>query len=971
MKKMKSIQAFYIRRIAAILGHIGMMFALLLFAGCWRLSAPASMDEAIVSNYRQGIAAYKEGRYGKAADAWQKGLESARKKHLTTSEAEFLVRLSQANEGMGRYDTALAQATQALEILEDESDPAMLCMALIQKGLAYRRMARYSTARPCFDQALEISRNIKDPHLESESLRNIASLLQDQGQLEEALSYFNEAIGLARAHGDDVSLARSLNNLGLLYDSKAQYPEAIAHHEASLSLRKKTGDRAGEGKVLGNICITFSKLNQIDQALQYCEASLKIAEEIGDQQRAANNLNNIGSLYRRLDQPRKALRYYKRSLKIKEQLSDPSGQARALNNIGETYRHLGKLDVAEDYLEQSLKIKAEIGDLPGQSATYQNLALLNIRRGYYQEAKSFYMKALFFNGKSGRPELAWRAYDGLSYVYQYLSMPEVAILYGKQALKSIQNTRSHMVSLEKPLRLSYMADKERVYKHVADLLIREGRLPEAQQVVSLLKEEEYLHYLDTRGQSEASVDDIVMTKTEQYSIEKISGFDGELGQIGYEMEWLETQRRERNLTDEELKRLSHLYDNADKIQAEFERYLQELESSYANKVEFGQKDLENLESLQGKLGEFKLPTVIVTFLVLTDNISIIITSPSIQIPYRIRIPEADLNRLIFDFRQTLVSPHKDPRPQAQALYKHLILPIEKDLTELKAEILMISLDGTLRYLPFSALFDGQHYLMERYSLVLFTPAAKTLFGERTERDQRIAGLGTSEEIGEFSRLPAVEEELDMIVKEDDENDTRGVLPGKILLNQDFTAAGLAEMLGQGYPLIHLASHFSFRPGTTEDSFILLGDGSRLTLSELESRKYPFKFIDLLTLSACDTAVGGADARGREIESFATLAQKRGAESILATLWPVADASTGNFMHLFYQLRNQHSLSKAESLRQAQKMFLTGHHDVDISEMEHRGVGIADDDQGGFSHLPDSPYAHPFYWAPFILMGNYL
>jgi CHAT domain-containing protein/Tfp pilus assembly protein PilF len=920
MKNMEANQGFYIRQGFYILSLSAIMFCLVFFSGCYRRPGPAPMDEAVSVYGRHGLEAYNKGRYGQAVEAWQEGLDLARKEGRAADEAELLVRLSQANEAMGRYDATLAQAARAIDILEDGGDPSILCMALMQKGLAYRRTARYEAARPYFDRALEISRNLKNPHLESESLRNIASLLQDQGELDTALTFYNEAIRLARDHGNDMSLARSLNNLGLLFDTKAEYPEALAHHQASLALRRKIGDRAGEGRVLGNICITYSKLNRIDQAMQHCEASLKIAEEIGDRQRTANNLNNIGSLYRQLNQPRKALRYYKRSFKIKRQLFDPAGQARALNNIGETYWHLGKLGAAEDYLERSLQIKAAINDSPGQSASYQNLALLHSRRGDYQEAKNFYLKALFLNNRAGQPELTWRAYDGLSYIYESLSMPELAILYGKQALKSIQNTRSHMVTLEKSIRLSYLTDKERVYKHVADLLIRQGRLSEAQQVVSLLKEEEYWHYLDTRGPDEVSVDDAVVTKTEQHWIEQIAVLDGELGKVGYEMEWLETQRRERDLTDGERVRLSQLYDKADKVQEDFKRYLQQLESDYVNKVEFGQKDLENLESMQGKLGAFKLRTVIVTFLVLNDNVSIVITSPAIQIPYRISIPEADLNRMVFNFKQTLVNPNRDPRSQARELYDLLILPIQKDLIALQVETMMISLDGTLRYLPFAALFDGEHYLMEHYNLVLFTPAAKTLYGEEKVRDLRIAGLGMSEEISGFSKLPAVEEELDVIVKEDDENDIRGVLPGKVFLNRDFTASSLAEILGQGYPLIHLASHFSFRPGTVEDSFILLGDGSRLTLSELESRRYPFKFIDLLTLSACETAVGGKDAQGREIESFATLAQKRGAESILATLWPVADVSTGTFMELFYQLRNEKKLSKAESLREVQTGF---------------------------------------------------
>ncbi|WP_319576019.1 CHAT domain-containing protein [uncultured Desulfobacter sp.] len=947
-----------------------MVAALLFMAGCCWLP-PASVEDAIELYGRRGHSAYNEGRYLDAAAAWQKGLDAARQGRRSADAARFLVDLSLASEGVGRYAAALDQASAALELLGEGGDPATRCRALMQKGLAYRRTARYAAARPYFDRALAIARRLEDSHLESESLRNIAALLQDQGQLEAALKYYEDALALARAHGDETSEARSLNNLGTLFDDQAEYPKALARHQASLVLRRKIGDRAGEGKVLGNICITYAKLNQLTPAMAHCKAALKVAGNIGDRQREANHLNNIGTIYRKLNQPRKALRYYQRALKIKQDLSDSAGEAGTLNNIGEIYWHLGKLDAAEEHLERSLKIKAAIGDDAGQSASHQNLALLYSRRGAYTKAKSHYMKAIFFNNRAGRPELTWRAYDGLSYVYQSLSKPDLAILYGKQALRSIQETRSRLDSLEKSLRQSYLSDKVQVYRHVADLLIQEGRLSEAQQVVSLLKEEEYWHYLDTRSAGEASVDDVVTTITEQHWTEEIAAFDGELGRLGYEIELLETQQRRDGLSEVGRQRLFQLYDTADEVQQAFEAYLLELESDYDNKVEFGKKDLDSLASLQGDLGELDARTVVVTFLVLEDNISILITAPAVQIPYRVPIDEAELNQRVFDFKQRLVRADLDPRPQARALYDLLIAPIEEDLIALDAETLMISLDGTLRYLPFAALFDGEHYLTENYNLALFTPAAKTLPGETEPRDLRIAGLGMSHAAEGFSRLPAVEEELDLIVREDDNDDPRGVLPGRILLNRNFTAESLSEILGQGYPIIHLASHFSFRPGIVKDSFVLLGDGNRLTLADLESRRYPFKFIELLTLSACDTAVGGEDAQGREIESFATLAQKRGAGAILATLWPVADASTGVFMSLFYQMRNELRLSKAEALREVQSIFISGTHDAEGMGPEHRGIREADGDGGGFTPPPGAPFAHPFYWAPFILMGNFL
>jgi len=157
-----------------------------------------------------------------------------------------------------------------------------------------------------------------------------------------------------------------------------------------------------------------------------------------------------------------------------------------------------------------------------------------------------------------------------------------------------------------------------------------------------------------------------------------------------------------------------------------------------------------------------------------------------------------------------------------------------------------------------------------------------------------------------------------------------------------------------YPVLHVASHFVFEPGTESNSFLLLGDGKRMTLLQMKENDLDFRNVDLITLSACDTAVGGGkDANGQEIEGFGALAQKQGARGVIATLWPVADESTGLLMQNFYRMRESGRLTKAEALRQAQLAMIGG-----------RGAkGAASEATPRFSH--------PYFWAPFILMGNWL
>jgi hypothetical protein len=181
-------------------------------------------------------------------------------------------------------------------------------------------------------------------------------------------------------------------------------------------------------------------------------------------------------------------------------------------------------------------------------------------------------------------------------------------------------------------------------------------------------------------------------------------------------------------------------------------------------------------------------------------------------------------------------------------------------------------------LPFAALHDGKRYVVERYALALYTDAAAANLKERASVQVSVWGLGLTHATPGFNALPAVREELEGII---------GAVPGQAHMDEAFTAAKLREGLEGAYPVVHIASHFHFTPGTEQDSYLVLGDGSHLTLAQVR-HEYRFRGVDLLTLSACDSGFGGGRASdGREVEGLGALAQKRGARGVLAALWPVA------------------------------------------------------------------------------------
>jgi CHAT domain-containing protein len=274
---------------------------------------------------------------------------------------------------------------------------------------------------------------------------------------------------------------------------------------------------------------------------------------------------------------------------------------------------------------------------------------------------------------------------------------------------------------------------------------------------------------------------------------------------------------------------------------------------------------------------------------------------------------------------------------------------------------MLSLDGPLRYLPFGALYDGHAYVAESYRTVMYAEVARDKVALPSKQQWKVAALGVSDKVSaDFPPLPNVPAELHAIVK----SSTGGIYPGEIRLNKNFTEKTMAETSIRN-PVVHIASHFRFVPGTDRDSFLLLGDGSKLSLDQLRKANF-FQESELLTLSACETAMGGT-GKGVEIEGFAAIAMNQGAKSVIATLWPISDKSTAILMKEFYRLRMEKKLTKAEALRQSQLELLKGK----LTDADNK---LPENERGGdhtrFKKDKNAPYSHPYYWAPFILIGNW-
>ncbi|CAK0760059.1 hypothetical protein CCP4SC76_3260013 [Gammaproteobacteria bacterium] len=271
-------------------------------------------------------------------------------------------------------------------------------------------------------------------------------------------------------------------------------------------------------------------------------------------------------------------------------------------------------------------------------------------------------------------------------------------------------------------------------------------------------------------------------------------------------------------------------------------------------------------------------------------------------------------------------------PLSQKIYDWLIRPLEPLLTAQGVTTLVMVPDGALRGIPLTALHDGQGFLVERYAVVV-SPGL-TLTDPHATPAILVRPLlsGITEAVQGFPALPSVGDELTTI---------EGLYQGKQLRDGDFVADSFQkELANTPYTVVHIASHGQFRSDIRQ-TFLLTYD-QHLTLDRLEKSlrisQYRENPVELLTLSACETAAGD----DRAALGLAGVAVKAGARSAVASLWLVNDQATAELIGDFYAHLHRGGLNKAEALRQAQ---------MDL--------------------MKDPRYRHPAYWAPFLLIGNWL
>jgi CHAT domain-containing protein len=814
-----------------------------------------------------------------------------------------------------------------------------------------------------------------------ETLFALAERLSEQSSAEaqiKAIENYEQAARFFNEVGDKLGVAKCKYNIGAILHKFGKSGEAKIAAEAALKISREISDKLWEGKSFNLLGLIYANLGDYKNAINFFNNALTIFKEIDDFDEAIPTINSIGKIAEKFGDYKQALFFYNLPLPYLEQTQNDEAIAFTLDNIGSVYWKQNEFQKAVEVNERALNTYRKLGNKSREGNALNNLGTVYTSLGEHQKAIDYLNQALPLSKYSANKRTEIVILSNLMSAWKDANNRETAIFYGKQAVNEYQELRKFAEGFESQTQQTYLKSISATYRLLADLLIELGRFSEAEQVLQMLKEEEFSDFIKRDANEIKNLSQrVTLNEKERELIKRYTELADKVAEIGQEFLKLDDKKRaNQTLSTEEQTRYNQLSAQTKDANDSFKLFVEkdlskELGATAAKTITLDR-------GLQEKLRARGDGTVALYTVVTEDRYRVILTTPTIQVDGKTEIKADELNKKVFAFLDALQNKNVDPRFLGKEIYDILLKPIERELKASNAKTLVWSLDGVLRYIPLAALSpDGETYLIEQYQNVLLT--SKTREDAPNSAEGWLAlGMGVSEEQSVFypdspnqkivlSSLPAVKNELSAIIQNENNPTEKGIFRGRRFLDKEFTLNNLETSLASKNPngrkkfnVVHFASHFRLG-GNWSESFLLLGGGKILTLETLSSSPaLNFDEVELITLSACKTGIT-TEPDGKEFESLAGAIQAKGGRTVLATLWDVVDESTSSLMSNFYRIKKENPhLTKAEALQLAQKMMING--DGQTPRIKPS--------RNGFTLDKNRPYSHPYYWSPFVIFGNW-
>ncbi|MEO1590589.1 MAG: CHAT domain-containing protein [Cyanobacteria bacterium J06632_22] len=880
------------------------------------------------------------------------------------------------------YERGIGHLENAIAIAQAIDDRRRLVVYQAFLGKYHEAINQFDAAAEASEAALSLARALNVPEIEALALSTLADIYDQQGDYGRAIATAEETLALAQQLENATLEALATATLASAHSSLGNYDQAIGYGERSIQLAQSEGNINILLGVLGNLYGSYLDLGDFERAEQLADEMLA---QINQSNPHSDNVVRVVETFAGLFATVSAFVAgdYAETVTASETALVGLEELRLADDLrdlfagllylfaGVGYSGLEEHDIAIAQVSTGLDLMRSTEFSSTDETALFFTGNVYYRAGDLETALDYYNEALAL-------EPSFYARAAVARLYRDQGLPNVAVSYYKQAINQIEQVRGNVRNLSSGLEESFFQafvsiDGLRIvdiYRELADVLLSQGRIGEAQQVLELLKLEELREFQGAERSGNNS--DIALNPAERQIVQEY----GSLIAFGQEVLACQQSRCDR---------LSNLLDQRDILTTEFNRTLRTFESEIQERlsVDRAALDTQDFRRAAADIVEAQPHSLLIYPLVLEDKIWILWAAEggvlkSVEVT---DVGQRELSETIVEFRQLIETPRSninDVQAVGKQLYDWLIGPIESEIEANNIENLVFALDRTTRYLPMGALYDGRQYVVENYTTSTILSAGETDMEERlapgTDQNSVLA-LGVSDSVDGYSALPNVPAELDSIVVErGNTEDTTGVYQGDLFLNQAFDRRTLRDNLAY-HTIAHIATHAEFVPGSHENSYLLLGNGNPLKISDIQALQ-DLSNIHLVVLSACETALSGPDQDGIEISGVAHQFLSGGAKSVIASLWKVNDASTSLQMQLFYQQladsTAENPITKAEALRQAQLTLLSDDEEIQLAlaTLTRSGERFGSFDPTLTARRPEG-YTHPYYWAPFVLIGNNL
>jgi CHAT domain-containing protein/Tfp pilus assembly protein PilF len=743
---------------------------------------------------------------------------------------------------------------------------------------------------------LPVSASRSAEQLMKEGLR-----LLHHGDFEQAISSWREAAQLYEAEQKFSQQSSALMYLAQAYQALGHYSDALQNLESALALAEKSNDKTQVAMALGTLGNLYIATGPSETARKHLDDGLRLARELKNQDVSAIILNNLGNLLTQQKKYLEALAAYKESMSLASARNNHSLVATALINGATASTKIN------DHKEAKVLFDKALDQMGALEPSHDKAAgLVNIGLGYFDLRSNL-------PDKEALLLLAHKALSEAGATAESVGDRRTASYAWGHLGRLYEEEHRYQEALQLTRRATFAAQHVNAPESLYRWEWQTGRLLRKSGIVD-----------DAIGAYRRAVRTLQSIRPElsvSYGTPQTS-FRESMGPMYFE------------LVDLLLQRGASLQDR-DQVGPYLIEARETIELFKAAELRDYFRD-DCVDTALAKITTLDVvaqTAVVIYPILLPDRTELLLSLPSglkrVAVPVGAKAVTEEVRQLR---RRLEKRTTREYLPHAQKLYDWLIRPLEADLAAAPIDTLVFVPDGALRTIPMTALHDGKQFLVAKYAVGI-TPSLNLSDPRPLERqNMKVLAVGVTEAVQGFPALPNVAAEL---------QELQTLLGSQNLLNREFLAANFEKKLkDEQFSIVHIASHGEFG-NDVENTFLLTFD-DKLSLDRLNQMVGVFRFrddpLELLTLSACDTAAGD----DRAALGLAGMAIKAGARSALATLWNINDAAAVDLVLDFYREIKNPTISRAVALQRAQMKL-----------------------------IKNPRYEHPGFWSAFLMINNWL